>query len=110
LYLLEGNKYTGYHRQGFEIPNNLPKEEKYIRYTKYLPDGDNTGFYMAGILFQTFCTKVLRSTVYREQYYTVQYPGISIENLPEENKYTEIPNRAISKYRFITEPQEILES
>ena len=52
----------------------------------------------------------LRSTVYREQYYTVQYPGISIENLPEENKYTEIPNRAISKYRFITEPQEILES
>jgi hypothetical protein len=24
-YLLEGNKYTGYHRQGFEIPNYLPE-------------------------------------------------------------------------------------
>jgi hypothetical protein len=22
---LEGNKYAGYHRQGFEIPNNLPE-------------------------------------------------------------------------------------
>jgi hypothetical protein len=72
--------------------------------------------------------------VYREQTYTVQYPGSSTKNLPEENKYTKIPNGAKqypgsstknlpeenkytkipngakSKYRFITEQQEILES
>ena len=48
--------------------------------------------------------------MYREQTYAVQYPGSSTKNLPEENKYTKIPNGAKSKYRFITEQQEILES
>jgi ABC-type arginine transport system permease subunit len=39
--------------------------ETYILYTKYLPDGADTGFFVAGIFCQSFCTKVLRSTVYR---------------------------------------------
>jgi hypothetical protein len=74
---------TGYHRHGFEIPNNLPEEDKY---TKYLPDDADRGFYVAGILFQSFCSKVLHGTVYSVQctvysvqYYTVQYPGSSTE-------------------------------
>jgi hypothetical protein len=45
--------------------------------------------------------------VYREQYYTVQYPSSSTEKPTGRNKYTE---RAKLKYRLITEHQEILES
>jgi hypothetical protein len=41
-----------------------------------IPNTYRTGFYVAEILFKSFCTKVLRGTVYREQYYTVQYSAV----------------------------------
>ena len=75
-YQLEGNKYTRYHRQGFEIPNNLPELEKYIRYTKYLSDGADTGIWREYIS-NPFVKK--SNDVCRVQYYTVQYPSSSTE-------------------------------
>jgi hypothetical protein len=72
--------------------------------TKYVPDGSDNGFYVAGMLFQSpFVLKSYAALCTVKS--TLQYsiPAVLPKNLPDENKYTEIPIGAKSKYRFMTE-------
>jgi hypothetical protein len=103
-YLLEGNKYTGYHRQGlkYQIFYRSKKNTCGISNTyRTVPIPVST---WQEYFSNPFVLKSFRSTVYRVQYYTVQYPSSSTE-IPIGRPYG-----AKSKYRCITDHQEILES